>query len=185
MERLAIVGITGSGKTTLGERLAARLGYPLVDLDAIHWGPNWTPAPRDEFRARVAAALAGPTWVTAGNYSKVRDIIWARADTLVWLDYPLGVSLVRLFRRTVGRIVTREELWAGNRESWRGQFASRDSLFLYALRTHRRRREEFVAALATPQYAHLAVLRFHFPAEADAWLNSLRSYESPRTDGSA
>jgi adenylate kinase family enzyme len=110
MQRIAIVGNTGSGKTTLGERLAECLGYPLIDLDAIHWGPAWTPAPQEEFRGRVAAALDGPTWITAGNYSKARDITWGRADTLIWLDYPLAVSLARLFRRTVGRIVTREEL---------------------------------------------------------------------------
>ena len=175
MQRIVIVGTTGSGKTTLGEQLAERLDYPLVDLDALHWGPDWTPAPTEEFRARVSSALAGPAWITAGNYSKARDIIWGRADTLIWLDYPLAVALWRLFLRTVGRIVTREELWSGNRETWRGQFASRDSLFLYAMQTYRRRRREFAAELVSPEYVHLTALRFRWPAEADAWLRGLKS----------
>jgi adenylate kinase family enzyme len=170
MERIVIVGTRGSGKTTLGQALAERRGCPLLDLDALFWGPEWTPTPRDEFRARVCEALAVPAWITAGNYGQSRDIIWARADTLVWLDYPLALTLTRLFRRTVGRIVTREELWAGNRETWRGQFASRDSLFLYALQTHHRRRREFAADLEKPDYAHLSVLRFHRPDETERWL---------------
>jgi adenylate kinase family enzyme len=173
MQRIAIVGTTGSGKTTLGERLAERLGYPLIDLDAIHWGPDWTPAPRDEFRERIAAALSEPAWITAGNYNKARDIVWGRADTLIWLDYPLGVSLLRLFRRTVGRIVTREELWAGNRETWRGQFASRDSLFVWAVRSHKRHRVQWTSDLTQPEYAHLEVLRFRRPSETEAWLREL------------
>ena len=110
MNRIVIVGTTGSGKTTLGERLAAALGYPHIDLDALHWGPGWTPTPTDLFRARVSDALEGPCWVVAGNYGKTRDIVWARADTLVWLDYPLALTLMRLFRRTVKRIVTRERI---------------------------------------------------------------------------
>ncbi len=175
MNRIVIVGTTGSGKTTLGGRLAAALGYPHIDLDALHWGPGWTPTPTDPFRARVSDALEGPYWVVAGNYGKTRDIVWARADTLVWLDYPLALTLTRLFRRTIRRIVTREELWSGNRETWRAQFASRDSLFLFALQTHQRRRNEFTADLTRPEYAHLEVFRFHRPGEANAWLRNLRS----------
>ncbi len=176
MNRIVIVGTTGSGKTTLGQCLAAQTGYTLVDLDALHWGPDWTPTPRELFRQRVSEALAGPRWVVAGNYSKTRDIVWARADTMVWLDYPLALTLTRLFRRTVKRIVTREELWSGNRETWRGQFASHDSLFLYALQTHQRRRHELAADLTRPEYAHLEVLCFHRPNEANAWLRSLQTH---------
>ncbi|HEX5414033.1 MAG TPA: AAA family ATPase, partial [Chloroflexota bacterium] len=69
VNRLVVVGITGSGKTTLASTLAARLGYPHVELDALYWDSNWTPAPREVFRARVAAAIATDHWVADGNYS--------------------------------------------------------------------------------------------------------------------
>ena len=90
--RIAVVGTSGSGKTTLAHRLAERLGIPHVELDALHWGPNWTPVAADLFRERVAQALSGEAWVVDGNYSRVRDIIWTRADTLVWLDYSWPVD---------------------------------------------------------------------------------------------
>ena len=170
MQRVAIVGTTGAGKTTLGRRLAARLGGDFIDMDVLNWGPDWTPAPVPVLRERVSAALAGERWVVAGNYNRVRDIVWGRADTLIWLDYPLPVTLWRLFRRTVRRIFTQEELWGGNRERFRDQFASRDSLFLWALKTHYRRRREYPADLARPEYGHLRVLRFRRPGALEKWL---------------
>jgi adenylate kinase family enzyme len=175
LQRIVIVGSTGSGKTTLGIQLAQCLSCPHVELDALFWGPDWTPSPRDAFRARVIEALAGPRWIVAGNYGQTRDIIWTRADVLVWLDYPLPLVMARLLRRTVARIVTQEELWGGNYETWRAQFASRDSLLLYAVQTYARRRREFAAELAKPEYAHLTAVRFRRPRETEAWLRGLKS----------
>lgn len=175
MHRIAIVGTTGSGKSTLAERLAARLGGDFVDLDALNWGPGWTPAPVDVLRQRAGAALVGERWAAAGNYSRVRDIVWGRADTLIWLDYPLPVIYARLFRRTLRRTLRRERLWNDNRETLRAQFASRESLFYYAATTHRRRRVEFAAELARPEYAHLQVFRFRHPRELEGWLSELQN----------
>src|SRR4051794_5544022 len=122
MQRVSVVGVSGSGKTSMAAALAARGGVPHIELDALHWEPHWVMAETDVFRARVAAAIARPTWVADGNYSKVRDLVWARADTVVWLDYPFAVSFARLIRRTVRRSVFRERLWNGNRERLREQF---------------------------------------------------------------
>lgn len=172
MQRVVVVGTTGAGKTTFARRLAARLDCPHFDLDELFWGPAWTPVSREVFRARVSAALAGERWTVGGNYSAARDLVWARADTLVWLDYPLPLVLGRLLRRTLRRIVTREVLWAGNRETWRAQFFSRESLFLWALSSHPKQRREYPQALAQPEYAHLHWTRLRSPREAQAWLQA-------------
>jgi adenylate kinase family enzyme len=171
--RIVVVGNTGSGKTTFAAGLARRLGSTHLELDALFWGPNWTHVPADVFRSRVAAATAGESWVADGNYSAVRDLTWGRADTLVWLDYPLLLSMFRLIRRTFGRIRRREELWEGNHEDARMHLLSRDSLLLYAITSHRRRRRQYEHALAQPEVAHLHVLRFQSPRAAQDWLRSI------------
>lgn len=171
--RIAVIGTSGSGKTTMAAALARRLGVPHVELDALHWEPNWTEAALDVFRERVARALGGDAWTVDGNYGKVRDLVWGRADTVVWLDYSFPVVMSRAVRRTLSRIVRREELWGGNREDWRRAFFSRDSIPVWVVRTHRRRRREFPELLARPVYAHLAVVHLRSPAAARRWLSTI------------
>lgn len=171
MRRVSVVGTTGSGKTTLARQIGDRLGLPHVELDALYWDANWTSAPPALFHARAQQALAGETWVVDGNYSKVRDIVWSRADTIVWLDYALPVILFRLIRRTVGRVATQEPLWNGNREQFRSAFLSRDSILVWALRTHWRHRRDYSCLLARPENAHLAVVRLCAPAQTARWLD--------------
>lgn len=171
--RIAIVGNSGSGKTTLARELARRLGLKHVELDALYHEAGWTPATPEAFRERTASALDTGAWVADGNYGQVRDLVWGGADTLIWLDYPLPFILLRLTRRTFRRLSTREELWNGNREQWRNHFLSTDSLFLWAIKVHRRRRREYPQHLCRPEYAHLHVLRFRSSGETEAWLRIL------------
>jgi adenylate kinase family enzyme len=170
MQRIVIVGPTGAGKTSLAQQLTSRLHLPAVDLDALFWGPNWQPVETSSFRTRVDAITAQERWLVGGNYSVARDLIWPRADTLIWLDYALPIVFVRLLRRTVRRIVTHEELFAGNRENWRSQFASRDSLFLWLLKSQPRQRREYPHLLAEPDHRHLQVLQFRTPHALQHWL---------------
>ncbi len=171
--RIAVVGSTGAGKTALARRLAARLGLPHIELDAIHWGPGWSERPLEEFRAQVAEIVRGERWILDGNYRKARDLIWSRADTLVWLDYPLWLVLWRLVRRTLRRIITREKLWHGNREHWNDAFLGRDSLILWALRSHGRLRQQYPALLQQPEFAHLHVVQLRSSRETERWLAQL------------
>jgi len=150
---------------------------PCIELDALAWGRDWTLVPVEVFKERVARAVEGEAWVIDGNYGRrgARDLVWPRADTVIWLDPPLRAILPRLFARAVRRIRSREELWpgTGNRETFRNQFASRDSLFWWALKTHRRRQREWPPILARPEYGHLVVHRFRRREEGAAWLSSV------------
>ena len=147
--RINVVGTSGNGKTTFSRALAARLGLPYLELDALNHGPNWTEASDEDFRRAVEAAMDREGWVVDGNYGrKLGDLVLRRADTVVWLDQPLPLVLWRLWLRTVGRIVRREELWNGNRESWRGAFWGRDSLFAWTIRAHFRNRRRLPEQLA-------------------------------------
>ncbi len=119
--RIAVVGSSGSGKTTMARRLAEALALTHVELDALHHKPGWTPTPPDEFRSELTEALdlADRTtdgWTMCGGYSVVDDIRSARADTIVWVDLPRWLVTWQVVTRTIRRAITREELWNGNRE---------------------------------------------------------------------
>jgi adenylate kinase family enzyme len=144
VRRVVVIGTTGSGKSTLAERLAAQMGLRVIELDALFWGRDWQPVPLELFRHRVERETRDDGWIVVGNYGQVRDIVWPNADTLIWLDLPLPLVMWRLVRRTVQRAATKTELWGtGNRESFRNAFLSRQSILLWALKTHRRNRERY------------------------------------------
>jgi adenylate kinase family enzyme len=154
------------GKTRLGRELAARLGVPFHELDALHHGPGWTEASADELRARVEPLVASERWVIDGSYrGKLGDLVLERADTVVWLDLPRRVWLPRLLWRTARRVVTREELWNGNRETLRGVLWGREALVPYALRTFPARRRRYPVELA-----RFPLVRLRSRAEVRAFL---------------
>ena len=175
MLRISVIGTSGSGKTTLANELSRRLRIPHVELDALHWGANWTGAAREVFRERVTAAIAGDAWTACGNYGAVRDLVMARADTIIWLDYSMTLTMQRVVRRTVARCVTGQELWAGNRERLFTQLFSKDSLFLWVINSWRRHRRDYPKMLRHQRQLGKRVLRFHSPAQTQAWINSVTS----------
>ncbi|HEX5578205.1 MAG TPA: adenylate kinase [Candidatus Limnocylindria bacterium] len=172
--RVNVVGTSASGKTSFARALAARLGAPHVELDALHWQAGWTEAPDSVLRQRVARATDGPAWVVDGNYASVRDIVWSRAQAVIWLDFPLRTVLWRYATRTQRRIRSHEELWpgTGNRERLSMHLLSRDSLLWWILSTYRRRRREYPPLLAANP--RLEAVRLRSAREADAWLAALR-----------
>jgi adenylate kinase family enzyme len=162
-----VVGTTCAGKTTVAKRLAEQHGLPHVELDALHWGPGWNQPTAEEFRARVEEALAGDEWIADGAYhGKLGSLVLDRAELVVWLDPPLHTVLYRLGTRTVRRVRSGEELWGGNRETWRGTVFSRDSLLLWALTTHRPRRVRYEERLA-----RYDVVRLRSASETEGWLH--------------
>ena len=170
--KIAVIGTSGSGKTTVARELARRLGVPHVELDALYHGPGWSETPPEEFRRRVAAATEADGWVVDGNYdSKLGELVLERADTVVWLDLPLRVALARVTRRTVRRIRTGEELWSGNRESWRGGFLGWESMFVWTIRSHLRNRRARAERLA--QHPSLRVVRLRSAREVERYLSEV------------
>jgi adenylate kinase family enzyme len=174
VRRVSIQGISGSGKTTVGRALAGRLGVRHLETDGLVHGPGWTETPDAELRAAIEPILRSDGWVVDSDYRrKLGTLVLESADTVVWLDLPLHVCLRRLWGRTLPRIRNREELWNGNRESWRAAFGGWDSLFVYAIRKHATQRRRMPRLLAQPQLAHLEVVRLRSPAAVEAWLDGI------------
>src|SRR3954452_7861762 len=170
-ERILILGRTGSGKTTLARELAAAIGVPHVELDALYFGPGFSTVPLPVLRERVSAAVSADRWVTDGNKSAVRDLVWPRADTIIWLDYPLVVSLWRLGRRALWRasaIKTETHSEVGT-SSRRRQMMSAAKGVLTALRSHRGQRRTYPQMFAEEQNRHLTIVRLRSPRATRRW----------------
>ncbi len=173
-KRIAIIGATGSGKTTLAQQLGEVLDLPVIELDAMHWMPDWTEKPWPEIRAELDPLTQRECWITDGNYSQLRDLIWPHAETIIWLDYPFLPIFFRLLIRSLQRAFLKVELWNGNHERFRNNFLSRDSLFLWLLKSRRKQRVNYPKAFKEPQHVHLQVLRFSHPKQTERWVNTLR-----------
>jgi len=174
LQRVVVIGTSCSGKTTFARQLAQALGFTHIELDAIHWKPNWCPRPLEEFRGLVEQAIAGESWVVDGNYSEVRDMVWNRATHIIWLNYPFFFVFARAIRRTVSRIVFQEELFSGNRETWRLLFLSRDSILWWIVKTYRRRRREYRAFFDQGQDTRLTCIEFRTQRQADDFLGAIK-----------
>ncbi|MDH3307516.1 MAG: AAA family ATPase [Acidimicrobiia bacterium] len=161
MQRINVIGASGSGKTTLAREIATRLGHPYVELDALHHLPDWQERPTEEFRSEVAAVAAQSRWVIDGNYTKVRDIVWSRAETVIFLDLPRWKTMAQLVPRTLRRVATRQELWNGNRERWANLVATvpEENILLWSWTTHQKQRDRFAAAIDETQWAHIVFQR--------------------------
>lgn len=171
LRRVAVVGTSCSGKTTFAAALAAQLQVPHIELDALYWRADWVPAPREVFRQAVATAISAECWVSDGNYGVVRDLVWARATAVIWLDYPFATVLGRALCRTARRALLREEFYSGNRETFRKALLSRDSILWWVVTTYRRRRREYPILFEQAAFAHLEVIALGSTREADAFLH--------------
>jgi adenylate kinase family enzyme len=163
-----VVGTSCSGKTTFARRLANKLGTQGIELDSLYWGSGWTPRP--DFEQNVLATVRQPRWVIDGNYSRVRHVIWRRSTAIVWLDYSFARVFSRAVRRTVRRIVLRERLYGGNRETIPAALFDVEAPLWLVVRTHGKRRREFPRLFGLAEYRHAAVIRLRTPGAAEEFL---------------
>lgn len=175
MRNVLIVGICGAGKTTLARRLADRLGIRHIEIDALRHGPNWSV--RTSLAEDVDWLTAEPGWVADSDaYVEVAELVWSRADTAVWLDLPQSVVLARVAGRTARRLLTRQGLWSGNRETLRRLLSRRHPLVKVALDYRTRRARTRARMTEFPG----RVTRLRSAAEAERWLETI----TPQTNQS-
>jgi adenylate kinase family enzyme len=175
--RFAVVGTTGAGKTTLARGISQCLSIPHVELDGIYHQAGWKRLPEAEFRARIIEEVGRPDWVIDGNYSEVRDLVWAASDAVIFLDYPRTVIMRRVIRRSLGRAATRRRLWNGNRESFK-KLLSRDpeeNIIRWASAAVDTLHERYLTAMDDPEWSGLNIVRLADPRQAAAFLAALGS----------
>jgi adenylate kinase family enzyme len=172
VERILVVGVTGAGKSTLAQTLSSRLRLPYHEMDALYFnGPSWST--NGKLTEDVSKLTATPRWIIDSlGYPEVRDLLWDRADTVIWLDYPKHVIMPRVLRRSLRRTVTREVLFGGNRETWT-DWLHREHPAWWAWTQHGPRHREIEHRLRDPRFAALHTLHFRRPRDTTAWLTTL------------
>ena len=170
MHRVLVYGVTGSGKSTLAQRIAERTGLPYVAVDDLTWQPGWVQLPVEEQRRLISEVCAGDRWVLDSAYGTWTDVVLARADLVVGLDYPRYVSLGRLLLRTARRGVDKKQVCGGNVETLR-QALSRESIVAWHFRSFARKRARIARWQADPSGP--PVLRMTTSQQAERWLRSL------------
>jgi len=177
MRRVSIVGPSGAGKSTFGRELARRMHVPFTELDSVHHLAGWTPIDPAEFVRHADELAARDAWVIDGNYREVvRDgPIWAQADTVIWLDVSKPLALWQVTSRTIGRGVTGEELWNGNRERWSDilSWDKERSMIRWVWTTHGEVRERYERLEADPDLGHLCFVRLRSRREMRRFLDGV------------
>jgi adenylate kinase family enzyme len=174
MERIAIVGTSASGKTTLAKALSRALQVPHIELDAINWLPDWKERGHEDFREKVAGAIRGERWIVDGNYSRVQDLVLARSTAVVWLNLPFRLVFFRMLRRIFRRSLTREELWQGNRETLLRHFFTRKSMLLWVVKTYGKNKRKYHRLFGNPDLAQVRKIELKSPREVAAFLEGCR-----------
>ena len=168
---MLVYGVTGSGKSTAATRLGALLGLQvhLVD-EEVGWLPGWVQRSTEDQRAIAARLVARDAWVLDSAYGAWLDLVLARAEVVVALDYPRWLSLARLVRRTALRWARRTPTCNGNVESLR-EILSKDSILLWHVRSYPRKRARARDWESRPD--GIPVLRLSHPRELQRLLEAL------------
>lgn len=179
MNRIVVVGSSGSGKTTTARHLAALLDVPLLELDAVMHDGDWNATPDDEFQRRIAEFTSADRWVVDGNYTShgTHEVLWPKADTFVWLDPPRRVVMSRVIRRTLTRMITRERLWGGELTEPISNLYKRDpyeNIIVWAWTRFEPTRAKFEAAMTDGTWAHAGVYRIRSKYDSSRFINQIR-----------
>ena len=173
MERIVVIGSSCSGKSTFSQRLADKKEIEYIELDQLHWLPNWIERADDDFRNLVNKAVSADSWVVDGNYSVARDLIWPRATKIIWLNHSFSLVLYRSITRSIIRSATKKKLFSGNIESFRQTFFSRESIILWVLKTYHQKRKNYANILKVVASKGIEVIEFNNQSQVDDYLKSL------------
>jgi adenylate kinase family enzyme len=179
VERIAVVGSPGSGKSTVARAVSVALGIPHLELDSVFHQPGWAELPADEFRDAVRAFTDRDAWVVDGNYTRqgIADLVWPRADTVVWLDLPRSQTMRRVGARTIRRISRGEKLWNDNQERWRNLVDPRpeENILLWTWTRYNKVKQQYARRFDDPQWSDVNRVRLTSSGEVDAFLQAVVS----------
>jgi adenylate kinase family enzyme len=173
-KRTIVFGSTGIGKTTLVRQIADEFSVPVIDIDSLRREAGKSTSPEEVFSGLVSESVKGDTWIIDGSYTSIQDLVWPRAEAIIWLDFSFRVFLARLIKRSLYRIFIRKK----SEKPVKGRYqpaGERTSNYLRAIFTGKERQKRYFATLYNSKYAHLHIIRLTSPEEAENWLDLLKN----------
>jgi adenylate kinase family enzyme len=168
MNRVAVIGSPGAGKTTFSKKLAAKLRIPLYHLDYFYYDDTFNyPENTAAWREKVTQLTDQPAWILDGNYKSTFDIRFPKADTIIYLDYPRSLAVTRALKR---RVKLHGKLRSDMPPSWKEKFTF--ALFRFIWSYNKNERPKVYGLLQ--KYAGKKVIILRSPAQADEFLTTLR-----------
>lgn len=176
MQKINIIGTSGSGKSTFAKNLSEQLHIPYLEIDAIFWGKDWYLPPDEEFFADLKVALDKEEWVLDGNYTRTIPFKWKAVDTVIWIDFSFERTLYQVTTRSIRNLITKKELWpgTGNRQTIR-RFFSKDSIILSTIKVYRKNRLKYLKMMDSSEYAHIQFIHLRSPKECSEFLTETSS----------
>lgn len=179
MDRIIVIGSSCSGKSSFAQTLAQKKQITHIELDQLHWLPNWVERPDSEFRELVQQAIdpavseGESAWIIDGNYSVTRDITWPQATHIIWLNHSFPLVLYRAITRSIHRAFTKKPLFAGNVESFKQSFFSRDSIIWWVITTYHKKRRSYETLLEEQADKGVSVVELKGQGQVDEFFKSL------------
>ncbi len=176
MDRIIVIGSSCSGKSSFAKTLAQKKQITHIELDQLHWLPNWQERPDAEFRelvkAAITPAIAGGdhSWIVDGNYSVTRDITWPQATQIIWLNHSFALVMYRAITRSIHRAYSKKPLFAGNVESFKQTFFSKDSIIWWVITTFHKKRRSYETLLQEQAKLGVEVVELKGQAQVDGYL---------------
>ncbi|KPZ57294.1 Shikimate kinase [Pseudoalteromonas sp. P1-13-1a] len=172
MNRINVIGTSGSGKSHFSRRLAEKLDVPYIEMDAIFWLPNWEHLETKDFLLELQSLMEQKKWVLDGNQSKTNTLKWRYVDTIVWLDYSFFHTFKQILFRSLKRSWSKQEIWegTGNRESFRRNFLSSKSVILWMLQNYWKTKQKYTKLFVSELADSVKVIRIKSPKQAELFL---------------
>lgn len=166
MKRVLVIGCGGAGKSHFSRKLSQITKLPLIHLDKYYHVKKYayTETCNKQLWVKKATELAQKdSWIIDGNYKRSLRPRLERADTVIFLDYPLYIRLYRIFKR---HFYYKNKQRSDMPSTWKEKI---EPQFLWSVIMYSKKTKPLVLKMIN-EYPHLTVVVFKKPDESIKYL---------------